>query len=462
MAVLVAAIAGVNDAKAAERQAPHSTEQIKLSFAPVVRRVAPAVVNIYTKTVVREQPMSPFFDDPFFRRFFGEGLGGIPRERILRSLGSGVIVRADGYIVTNHHVIKDAQEITVVLADRREFPAELVISDPRSDLAVLRLDPGAEKLPTVAIGDSDAIQVGDLVLAVGNPFGVGQTVTSGIVSALARTSVGIADFNSFIQTDAAVNPGNSGGALVTVEGELIGVNTAIYSKSGGSVGIGFAIPSNMVRAVLDAAVGDGRLVRPWLGAWGQDVTADIAASLGLKRVGGVILNRIHPESPARAADLRTGDIITEVNGREVIDGEGLRFRLATLRVGGTARLTVVRDGATREVDIRLVAPPEVPPRNESLLEGNNPFAGARVANLSPALADELGVHTPDAGVIVLEVRRGSPASFLRVQPGDIILAINDTEIDTVRTLKRVLDRKARAWKVTMRRGEQVFTVTLRA
>ncbi|MCC7167320.1 MAG: trypsin-like peptidase domain-containing protein, partial [Rhodospirillales bacterium] len=282
---------------------PQSRDQIRLSFAPLAKQTAPAVVNIYTRKVVQtRQVVSPFMNDPFFQRFFGEQFGmGMPQERIQRSLGSGVIVGAEGVIVTNHHVIKDSDEITVVLSDRREFEAQLVGSDERTDLAVLRIQTKGEKLPALDWGDSDALEVGDLVLAIGNPFGVGQTVTSGIVSALARTTAGITDFQFFIQTDAAINPGNSGGALITMDGKLVGINTAIYSRDGGSNGIGFAIPAAMGRSVVGGILATGKPIRPWLGAAGQTVTAEIAQSLGLAKPMGVFVNNLHPGGPAEKA-----------------------------------------------------------------------------------------------------------------------------------------------------------------
>ena len=236
-----------------QKNVPNSQAEIKLSFAPLVKKVAPAVVNIFTRKTVTQRSFSPLFDDPFFRRFFGGQLRKSPksRKKVQNSLGSGVIVKSDGIVITNHHVIKGAEEITVVLSDRREFGAEIIVSDKRTDLAILKIRELNDELPFLALRDSDDLEVGDLVLAIGNPFGVGQTVTSGIVSALARTQVGINDLNFFIQTDAAINPGNSGGALVSLDGKLVGINSAIYSKGGGSVGIGFAIPTNMVRTVFN-------------------------------------------------------------------------------------------------------------------------------------------------------------------------------------------------------------------
>ena len=291
-------------ANAAETVVPETREAVRLSFAPVVRHVAPAVVNVYATAHVEVR--SPFEGDPFFERFFGGGgpFGG-RRERERSSLGSGVIVDASGVIVTNHHVISDATEVKVALADGREYQAEILLRDERTDLAVLKIENGDEQFPVLEFADSDALEVGDLVLAVGNPFGVGQTVTSGIISALARTNLGITDSGFFIQTDAAINPGNSGGALVDLDGALVGINSAIFSRSGGSIGIGFAIPSNMVRTVVAQAVaGSTTVERAWIGALCQDVTKDIAASLGIDRPRGALVAQIDAGSPAERAGLQ--------------------------------------------------------------------------------------------------------------------------------------------------------------
>jgi Do/DeqQ family serine protease len=297
-------------AAAQDRRVPTGAE-LKLSFAPIVQRVAPTVVNVYAAKVVENR--NPLFDDPIFRRFFGSS--DMPRDRVQRSLGSGVIVDPSGLIVTNNHVIEGASEVKVALSDKREFEAELVLKDPRTDLAVMRIKDQRERFPAIEFGDSDDLQVGDVVLAIGNPFAVGQTVTQGIVSALARTQVGITDYQFFIQTDAAINPGNSGGALVDVHGRLAGINTAIYSRSGGSIGIGFAIPANMVKVVVASARGGGAAVqRPWLGAKLQAVTAEIAESLNLKRPSGALVGTVAARSPAARAGLRTGDVIVAIDG----------------------------------------------------------------------------------------------------------------------------------------------------
>lgn len=441
------------------QQTPTSREQIQMSFAPLVKRTAPAVVNIFSKKIVR-QAANPLANNPFFQEFFqrfgGQMPGGLGQERVQNSLGSGVIIRPDGLIVTNHHVIKEADQITVVLADRREFEAKIVRLDERTDLAVLKIEP-KEALPALAFGDSDALEVGDLVLAIGNPFGVGQTVTSGIVSAVARTQTGVSDFRSFIQTDAAINPGNSGGALVTLDGRLIGVNTAIFSRSGGSIGIGFAIPAAMVRAVVEGAASGTRVVRPWLGAGGQAVTADMAEALGLPRPIGVQVNEILPDGPAARAGLRIGDVITAVDGREVDDDEALRFRVATLRIGSTAQLTIQRQGRPMTLTVQLQAPPENPPREQSLLAGPSPFAGAVVVNLSPALVEELGLRVSPRGVMVLEIQRGSTANRVGILPGDVLLQVNGRDVQTVSQIREISAQKQQRWRFSMRRNGQVVT-----
>ena len=462
--VLLVAVAALGPPAAAQtapapatRALPESRGAVLQSFAPLVKRAAPAVVNVFTRRVVRERVTSPLFDDPFFRRFFGDQPGG-EQQREQNSLGSGVIVRKDGVVVTNHHVIKGADEIRVVLSDRRELEATLIGSDERTDLAVLRVKTTSD-LPTLELGDSDGIEVGDLVLAIGNPFGVGQTVTSGIVSATARTMVGISDYRFFIQTDAAINPGNSGGALVAMDGRVIGINTAIFSKTGGSVGIGFAVPANMVRAVVTGLVDGGKIVRPWFGASGQAVGPDVAASLGLARPGGVILEQVANNGPAARAGLKVGDVIVSIDGREVEDPQALRFRIGTLAIGGRVRLGVLRQGRAQQLFVALEAPPEDPPRQTTPLQGRHPFSGTTVANLSPALAEELGLEGLARGVIVTQVRPGSVAQRLGVAPGDIVLKVNDAEITSVDSLRRAVERSERqTWRLSIKRGERVMNV----
>ena len=436
---------------------PESRAQIKLSYAPLVKKAAPAVVNIYAKRLIRRQGRGSLFDDPIFNRLFGDfPFRGFPRERLENSLGSGVIVRADGLIVTNDHVIDKAQEITVVLSDRREFDAQLVVADKRTDIAVLRVETGGEALPHLKLGDSDALEVGDLVLAVGNPFGVGQTVTSGIVSALARTSVGISDFRSFIQTDAAINPGNSGGALLAMNGRLIGVNTAIYSRDGGSLGIGFAVPSNMVRRILDSAVSGKPLVRPWLSFTGKPVTTEIASALGLVRPVGVLIENVSHEGPGARAGLRPGDVVVAVGRHDVDDVQALRFRIATRPIGDSVNLKVVRRGEMRALRFDLVAPPEDPPRNLTQIRGRNPFAGVTVGNLSPALNEEIGIDNGERGVVVVRIDGRSTAARLGFRPHDIIRMVNGARIDRVRDLSRATDRAQSRWQVEIERGDRAI------
>ncbi len=444
---------------AAAQPVPQTRAEISQSFAPVVRQTAPAVVNIYTKRVVRT--VSPLLNDPFFRRFFGDHQGlGVPQERVQSSLGSGVILRPDGLVVTNHHVVNGADQVTVVLNDRREFEAAVVGSDERTDLAFLRIDPEGEALPFLPMGDSDQLEVGDLVLAIGNPFGVGQTVTSGIVSALARTSVGITDYQSFIQTDAAINPGNSGGALVDLAGRLVGINTAIYSRDGGSNGIGFAIPTPMVKAVMAGIVSQGKAVRGWLGATGQPVTGDMAQALGLRAPRGVLINGIHKNSPAEAAGLKIGDVITAVNGREIDDPAALRFRVATVPVGETAKIQVLRQGIQEQLQARIIQPPELPPTDATEIGGRSPFTGTIVANLNPALIDEIGYNGTDLGVVILRVKRGSLAHRLNLRPGDLVLKVNGRPIGVVDELVTLVKQRADRWEVSVKREGEVLTLVV--
>ncbi|HKT18428.1 MAG TPA: DegQ family serine endoprotease [Stellaceae bacterium] len=446
------------DVEAQPRTVPTSREAIRFSFAPIVKKAAPAVVNVYSRRVV--QTRSPFFNDPIFRQFFGDKSPfGLPRQRVQQSLGSGVILDPNGLIVTNRHVIENAQEITVVLSDRREFAAKVVLADEHIDLAVLRIDTHGEKLPVLPLGDSDQLEVGDLVLAIGDPFGVGQTVTSGIVSALARTGIG-SDVSSYIQTDAAINPGNSGGALVDLDGKLVGINTAIFSQSGGSVGIGFAIPTALVRTMLQAAATGAPIRRPWFGASGQEVTPEIAAHLGLPHPGGVLINAIAAGSPAARAGTRMGDVILAIDGHELSDPEELRFRVATLPIDKPIRLVIWRGGQRSDMSVVLSALPEVPPRETTALGNGGPLAGATVANLNPAQADELGLDTTLHGVVVTGIRNGTLADRAGLQNGDIIASLNHHPVENVDRLKEALQAGG-PWTFGIKRGGQLFSVTVR-
>ncbi|MDO8287995.1 MAG: DegQ family serine endoprotease [Parvibaculum sp.] len=447
-------------AHADTRAMPASSGEVTLSYASVVKRVAPAVVNVYSRRTVQAQAISPFANDPFFQRFFG-GQFGKPRERVQQSLGSGVIVGAEGYIVTNNHVIKGGDQFRVALADRREFEAKLVLADERTDLAVLKIDTKGEKLPFLQFKDSDSVEVGDLVLAIGNPFGVGQTVTTGIVSALARTHVGVSDYQFFIQTDAAINPGNSGGALVTTDGKVIGINSAIYSQSGGSIGIGFAIPSNMVKLVVDGARNGGHLKRPWTGAQLQAIDAQMASTLGLDRPGGALVGDLYAGGPAARAGLKAGDVIRAVDGVDIEDPEALRYRFAMKPLGSKVKLRYVRNGATHETSMSVEVPPEVPAADRSLIKGRTPFEGSTVANLSPALADEMSLPSlAGSGVIIVSVYEGSTADRIQFQAGDVIVAIGDTKIGSVKEFKAAIAAKRERWDFTIKRGDRTFDASV--
>lgn len=442
---------------AQERTAPDSRTEITLSYAPVVKQAAPAVVNVYVRQRVKVR--SPLFSDPLFERFFGRGFGQ-PSERQQNSLGSGVIVSSDGIVVTNNHVIKGGEDaqVKVALADAREFDARVLLRDERTDLAVLRIENADIEFPYLSFADADLLEVGDLVLAIGNPFGVGQTVTSGIVSALARTRVGISDFQFFIQTDAAINPGNSGGALVDMQGRLVGINTAIYSRSGGSLGIGFAIPANMAKLVVESALQGGSVRRPWFGADLQAVTTELAAALGLDRPAGAVVASIIEGSPADRGGLRRGDVIVAVDGREVADPNAFNYRFTTRGIGGEANIDVIRDGRRRSLAIALMVAPETPPRDVRELSGNHPLAGARVANLSPAVAEEISISNI-SGVVVLETEAYSIVRRLGLKPGDIVADINGTRIESTRQLEQLLGRGARIWRLrVLRNGRELQTV----
>src|SRR5580700_2251231 len=441
-------------AGAQQRQVPASSAQLQLSFAPVVQRVAPAVVNVYASHVVENQ--NPFMADPFFRQFFGGG--GVPREMVQRSLGSGVLVDAAGLIVTNYHVIEGASDVKIALADKREFSADIVLKDQRSDLAVLRIKGASERFPTLEFANSDELQVGDVVLAIGDPFGVGQTVTHGIVSAVARTQVGISDYQFFIQTDAAINPGNSGGALVDLSGRLVGINTAIYSRSGGSQGIGFAIPANMVRVVVASARGGSAAVkRPWLGARLQEVTPEIADSLGLKRPSGALVANVAAGGPAAHAGIKTGDVIVSIDGTVVDDPNSFDYRFATKPLGGSAQVALLRQGREVAVTVGLQTAPESP-REEVEIRARSPFLGAKVANLSPALADELRLDAQAQGVVIVSVTDGSTAQSIGFRKGDIVISVNNQKIERSADLDRVTRAGGRQWRVTINRGGQQISV----
>lgn len=446
---LAAALAAAPSQAQDNRRVPSDAVSMKSSFAPVVRKVTPAVVNVFSTGRVQRP-------DPFWQAF-GRN---VPRELVEQSLGSGAIVRADGLVVTNHHVIENMTEIHVVLNDRREFPATVLLDDSRADLAVLKINPGAEKLPVLPIAGRDDLEVGDLVLAVGNPFGVGQTVTNGIVSALARTDTGINDYGSFIQTDASINPGNSGGPLVNMDGELVGLNTAIFSQSGSSAGIGFAIPASMVRQVVENAAGGRHSVdRPWLGARTDTLTQALAQGMGLSTARGVLVRQIYPGSTADLAGLKVGDVLTAINGQAVDDAGAVTYRIGTARAGDSAAFTWLRAGKEMRGSAKLSLASRNPAPDQKLLSGRHVLDGATVANLSPGLATEKGLDPFTTGVVILEMRQGVAAEF-GLRPGDIIVNLNGQAATTVQALQAALDGagNGRRGRITINRGGQVQQV----
>lgn len=440
-------------AVAQDRTVPASVSQLRLSYAPIVQRAAPAVVNVYAAKTV--QIRNPLLDDPIFRRFFG--IPGQMPEQLQRSLGSGVMVDASGLVVTNNHVIEGAEQVKVSLVDKREFEAEIVLKDSRSDLAVLRLKDVKEKFATLDFANSDDLQVGDIVLAIGNPFGVGQTVTHGIVSAVARTQVGITDYQFFIQTDAAINPGNSGGALVDLSGNIVGINTAIFSRTGGSIGIGFAIPANMARLVVASAkAGGSEVKRPWLGARLQAVTPEIAETLGLTRPAGALVASVTPNSPAARAGLKLSDLVVGIDGHVVEDPKAFDYRFATRTIGGTAAVDVMRGGKPLKLAVALEASPDTG-RDERVITSHSPFQGARFANVSPALADELDLDPNAAGVVVTDVPEAAPAAGAGFRKGDVIRSVNGKRISQTAELERIAAAGGRIWRITIMRGGQEVT-----
>ncbi len=443
-------------ALAQDRAVPASPTQLRLSYAPIVQRVQPAVVNVYAAKIVQNR--NPLLDDPVFRRFFG--VPGNQPEQMQRSLGSGVMVDSSGLVVTNNHVIEGADQVKVSLADKREFEAEIVLKDSRTDLAVLRIKDAKEKFPVLEFSNSDDALVGDVVIAIGNPFGVGQTVTHGIISALARTQVGITDYQFFIQTDAAINPGNSGGALVDMTGKLVGMNTAIFSRSGGSQGIGFAIPANMVRVVVASAKGGGSAVkRPWLGARLQAVTPEIAETLGLQRPTGALVANVTPGSPAAKAGLKLSDLIVAIDGQAIDDPNAFDYRFATRPLGGTAQVDVVRGGKPLKLTIALETAPDTG-RDEIVIKSRSPFQGAKVANISPALADELKLDSSVEGVVVTDLADNAPAAGVGFRKGDIILEVNGQKIARTGDLEKATRETSRLWRITVVRGGQQLSVVL--
>jgi len=437
------------------RALPQSEADVQMSFAPLVKQVTPAVVNVYA-TKTEQGFQSPFQGDPFFSQLFGGGMFD-SRPQTSQSLGSGVIVDPKGVIVTNSHVVNGADEIHIALSGGREYPVKVLLDDTKSDLAVLQIqNTNGKTFPALTFGNSDDVQVGDLVLAIGNPFGVGQTVTSGIVSALARSGVESGNFDYFIQTDAAINPGNSGGALVDLQGHLVGINTAIFSRSGGSVGIGFAIPANMAHAVAEAGEKGGPIVRPWFGARLQEVTTDIADSLNIDPPHGALITEVAPDSPAAKAGLKSGDAIIKIDGVDVDAPQGFDFRFATKELGSQSDLTYVRSGKTADVEVAVAPAPGASADETAQISGDTRFAGTTVATLSPPVAQDLDLPFDSKGVVVTAVTSGSPAEDMGLQKGDVIVSIDGRDINDVGTFKSLVSTRADGWQIVLKRDGRMI------
>ncbi|MDH5445990.1 MAG: DegQ family serine endoprotease [Gammaproteobacteria bacterium] len=412
------------------------------SLAPMLKDTTPAVVNIATSATIKVQE-NPLFSDPFFRHFFGDQLQSRPREKKTASLGSGVIVDAkQGYILTNNHVIAKADEISVTLRDGRILRAKLIGADPDTDVAVIQVP--AEKLTALPMADSDKLAVGDFVVAIGNPFGLGQTVTSGIVSALGRSGLGIEGYEDFIQTDASINPGNSGGALVNLAGELIGINTAIFSKSGGNIGIGFAIPINMAKDIMQQLLKHGEVKRGRLGAQAQDLNPELARAFNLKDHRGAVITQVVPGSPADKGGLQPGDIVTHINGRQVKNADTLRNTLGLLRVGETVELNVLREGRNKTIRAKVV---EAEAKNLGGEKLHGQLTGATLADIE----QDSRLYGHVKGVILTEVDRGSPAWNAGLRPGDVITSVNRRDVKSVTEMQQQM-KKSRSLLLNIRRG----------
>ncbi len=442
----------------AETRVPQSQAEISLGFAPVVKEAAPAVVNIYAK-IVRQGRSRPLFSDPFFQDFFGRGFGE-PQQRVQNSLGSGVILSEDGYVVSNYHVVGSATEIRVVTTDRREFTAEVVLGHEESDIAILRLEE-AQDLPFLNMRDSDHVEVGELALAIGNPFGIGQTVSSGIISGLARTGTATGNARGyFLQTDAAINPGNSGGALIDVNGDLIGINTSILTRSGGSNGIGFAIPANLVAEFLrQAQAGNDTFVSPWAGMSGQHMSADIAESLGLVIPMGVVISDLHDLSPLAEAGLRVGDVVTHVDGDEVNSPAEMKFRMSVAGVGGTSVLTRLRGEESDDVEVALIRAPDTPDAEKTTLDESTVLPELTVSGVNPAVIIDLGLKLSQSGVVVYDPGPYGARAGLRV--GDVLEAINGSDIARPQDVVRALTDPGRRINMLIQRGGRSLSLRFR-
>ncbi len=435
------------------------------AIAEIVKEAMPAVVFVQVEKTIEQGP-SPFgqdpfgmFNDPFFQRFFGPQLRQRPRKFKQRGQGSGFIISKDGYILTNNHVVGEADSISVKLADGRKFKAKVIGKDPQSDVAVIKID--AKDLPVLPLGNSDALQVGEWVIAIGNPFGLTQTVTVGVVSAKGRSRLGITDYEDYIQTDAAINPGNSGGPLINIHGEAIGINSAIFSRSGGYMGIGFAIPINMAKAVKDQLIKNGKVVRGWLGVVIQEIDEDLAKSFGLKKTEGVLISEVAENSPAKKAGLKSGDIILEMNGHKVYDIGELRNKIALTPPGTKVNFLILREDKKKKVTVTIEEKPggvTVAMSKHEILKQ----LGLVVQELTSDLAQQFGYHEGQ-GVLVAEVEPGSLAAGVGIQPGQLIEEVNRIKVHTVNEFLKALSKSRKTKRVLfkIRDGDMSRYVALR-
>ncbi len=438
-------------------------DKISDALSQLAAAVSPSVVNISTTKKADNQqfPLEDLYNHPFFRRFFGEpSLPDVPeRENDISALGSGVIVSSNGYILTNNHVIDAAEKIVLTLQDKRTFDAKLIGADPKTDLALIKID--AVDLPALVMNENYDLRVGELVVAVGIPFGLSHTVTMGIVSAVGRSHVGIVDYEDFIQTDAAINPGNSGGALVNSNGELVGINTAIFSTSGGSMGVGFAIPVKMAKAVMQSLIKHGKVIRGWLGVSIQDITQELADYFELKKVTGVLISDVLPDSPAQKAGLRQEDIVIAINDIPVMDSTDLKNQIAAVAPGSTVNITVIREKVKKQLKVVLG---EIPTNIDTPKDTSNPlfFYGAALQDLTPELRSGLSLPETMEGVLVINVEDGTPAAD-SLQPGDVIIQINREDIRDIEGLEKIagtIDNDEDVLLLIYRNGRNLF-VTLK-
>jgi Do/DeqQ family serine protease len=444
---------------ATAQQVPQSQAQMQLSFVPLVKQATPAVVNIYAK-IMSEPRRTPLQRDPFFERFFRDPFAEKPR--VQNSLGSGVILSPDGIVVSNYHVVGMATDIRVVLSDRREFSARVLLGDAAADLAILKID-APDPLPFLTLRQSETVEVGELALAIGNPFGVGQTVSSGIVSGLARSGAGGGNsgLGYFIQTDAAINPGNSGGALIDMAGRLIGINTSILTRSGGSNGIGFAIPSDLVETFVEQArTGATGFGRPWAGISGQPVDADMAGPLGLDRPGGIIVSGLHPASPFLTAGLEVGDVITAVDGAPVNTPNEMVYRMSVAGLGKSAAVSILRDGAEAQLRVDLIAAPDHPPRDALTLPDRSILPGLSLARVNPAVISEMNLPLEAQGIVVMNPGPFGPRVGLR--KGDVILSVNTIEVAHPDEVATLFGGQVRRFSMLVLRGDRRISLRFRA